>query len=71
MFYEEKLVHGVLYCRSKPNGEWRLVKTPLAAVVNALAAMKDEQRLEAMGFFCPRCGCVQPEGRPCQCWNDE
>ncbi len=25
MFYEEKIVFGITYCRTKPNGKWRMV----------------------------------------------
>ena len=71
MYYEEQVIDGVLMCRSEPAGEWRPATAPYAAAVNALLALTDEQRGEATRFFCSHCGCVQPNGRLCQCWNDE
>lgn len=71
MFYEEKLINGVLHCRSEPDGEWRLVDSVRAAAVSMLLGMGEEQRLDVMRFFCGHCGIVQPDGRACQCWNDE
>lgn len=40
-------------------------------VVRSLEALEDEDRLSVFGLFCTECGCTQPEGRGCQCWNDE
>lgn len=71
MFYEEQVVNGVLCCRLQPNGEWRPATTPHAAAVNALLALTDEQRGDATRWFCSHCGCVQHDGRMCQCWNDD
>jgi hypothetical protein len=45
--------------------------TPVKAAVRAMFNLSDEERLEVMGLFCKHCGCIQPEGRGCQCWNDE
>jgi hypothetical protein len=71
MFYEEQMIDGALWCRSRPGGRWRPVTKPHAAAANALLALTDEQRLEAMRWFCSHCGCEQHNGRICQCWNDE
>ncbi len=71
MYYEEQIINGVLHCRSQPGGDWRPATTPYAAAVNALAGLSDEQRMGAARFFCSHCGCIQHDGRMCQCWNDE
>ena len=68
MYYEEKIINGVLHCRSTPDGEWRPATSAHAVAVNALMALTDEQRMEAFGFFCCHCGTDDPR---CQCWNDE
>lgn len=68
MFYEEKLINGLMRCRSTPNGEWRLAARPQAAIINSLMALTDEQRIEVFRFFCTTCGCDDPQ---CQCWNDD
>ena len=68
MYYEEKVINGVLHCRSTPNGEWMPATSAHATVVNALMALTYEQRMEAFGFFCTHCGRDDPR---CQCWNDE
>lgn len=68
MFYEEKVIDGVLCSRSQPGGDWLPASPPHAAAVNALLALTDEQRLEALGHFCRSCGTDTP---CCQCWNDE
>lgn len=39
--------------------------------VNILTTITNDERLEVMSCFCPRCGCIQPEEYRCQCWNDE
>lgn len=53
-------------------------KEPLAARMTLawqasqpLDAMSDEQRMEIFERYCIHCGRKQPEGRKCQCWNDE
>ena len=71
MHYEEKLINGVLCCRSDPDGGWLAVRSARANAVNALMRMSEKKRLEVMNFFCGHCGIAQPEGQPCQCWNDE
>lgn len=71
MFYEERVIDGRLMCRSDPKGEWRPVRSsPHVAAVEALIALTDEQRMDALSLFCTHCGKVQPTFR-CQCWNDE
>ena len=71
MYYEEQIIDGLLRCRSTPDGEWRIAAMPHATSVNALCQLNDDQRREVFGYFCSHCGCVQPTGRICQCWNDE
>jgi len=68
MYYKEKVINGALHCCSTPNGEWRPATSAHAAVVNALMALTDEQRMDVFGFFCTHCGGNDPR---CQCWNDE
>jgi hypothetical protein len=41
MFYEERMIDGVLMCSSTPNGEWRKATTEHAQAVNALLALTD------------------------------
>lgn len=40
----------------------------IAAVVDTLAILSDEQRLEIFGRYCRACGSKDPR---CQCANDE
>lgn len=44
-------------------------------VIQQMLEWPDEQRVEFLAEigakFCPDCGRIQPEGRRCQCWNDE
>lgn len=68
MFYEEKVIDGKLYGRSTPGGEWVLSTGAHAEAANALLALTNEQRLDAMAQFCKQCG-AQDSG--CQCWNDD
>lgn len=68
MFYEERIMQGILMCRSSPRGEWRYATTPHAIAVNALMQLTDSQRQEAFRHFCTSCGTDDPR---CQCWNDE
>ncbi len=43
--------------------------------LSAVAEMTEEQRVEFIsqfrGYWCIGCGGLQPEGRSCQCDNDE
>lgn len=71
MYYEEKLINGVLHFRSIPGGPWHISEEPYVAATNALALLGPEDRLSAMRFFCEHCGDMQADGRMCQCWNDE
>lgn len=36
MFYEEKLIDGKLYCRTTPDGEWRLKSVDQSALIREL-----------------------------------
>lgn len=72
MYYEEKLIGGILHYRSSPSGEWTRLGASHAAAANALAQLAtDDERLRALRLFCWSCGRIQPDGRGCQCWNDE
>lgn len=71
MFYEEKLVDGVLYCRSSPYDEWEPKRGAYADAVRALCALKDDERVGLTRWFCGHCGILEDPKRPCQCWNDE
>ena len=70
MFYEEKIVDGILYCRTSPNGEWQPATDRRAQLVNELAQMDDERRLSIMGLFCSECGDIKPK-HGCTCMRDE
>lgn len=71
MYYEEKLINGELYSRGTPDGPWEPVDSARAVVILLMVTLSEEQRREVMRFFCGDCGIVQPDGRACQCWNDE
>lgn len=71
MYYKSRIIDGQFQIRSEPRGEWRIVYNPVADVANAMAALSDDERMEVMACFCRSCGCIQPDGRGCQCWNDE
>lgn len=68
MFYEEKIIDGVLCCRSEPNGMWMPATSQHAAAVNAMLNLNDEQRLDVFRYFCKSCG---KNDTQCKCWNDE
>lgn len=70
MFYEEKIVDGILLCRTAPNGQWRRATDRRAQLVNELAQMEDEQRLSILAMFCSSCGDVKPIGG-CNCMRDD
>jgi hypothetical protein len=71
MFVESRIIDGKLQIRNEPNGEWKIVHSPVSDIVNAMVALADDERLEVMRYFCRGCGAVQPEFMSCQCWNDE
>lgn len=56
MYYEEEMIDGILHCRTKPYGEWVPCTRPHAAAVNVLAALTQEQRMQAIRYFCTGCG---------------
>ena len=45
--------------------------TPKSYLVSLLRNLTPEDCQEVMGHFCSSCGDEQPDGRRCQCWNDE
>lgn len=67
MYYEEKIIDGVLMYKTTPNGEWMVATGTRAEAVNSLVKMSEKQRLEVVRHFCPHCGGFSP----CQCWNGE
>ena len=67
MYYEEKIIDGVLMYKTTPSGEWGVVTGPRAYAVNLLVKISEEQRLSVFGYFCPHCGGFSP----CQCRKDE
>lgn len=71
MYYEARIIDGQFQIRSEPRGEWRIVYNPVADIANAMAALSEHDRMEVMALFCRSCGFIQPDGRGCQCWNDE
>ena len=68
MFYEERIINGVLHSRTTPNGEWQPSKSNKASAVNALMLLSDEERIEVFGAFCVHCGDKNPR---CVCMKDE
>ncbi len=68
MFYEEKIIDGVLHCRSDPAGQWMIVLNQKAAAISALTHLTGAERVDVFAFFCLNCGCDDPK---CQCWNDD
>ncbi|MEN9885604.1 MAG: hypothetical protein RL758_182 [Pseudomonadota bacterium] len=71
MANDEMIIDGVLCWRARPGLAWSPVDTPEAKIVNALAALTDEQRCDVGRWFCANCGQMNIDGRMCQCWNDE
>jgi hypothetical protein len=68
MFYEEKIINGVLHYRTSPNGQWQPSKSNKAAAINALMLLSDEERIEVFRGFCVHCGDKNPQ---CVCMKDE
>ena len=54
--------------KTTPNGEWSVKQGEVAAHVNSLFDLTDEQREHIFSYFCTHCGSTD---RRCQCWNDE
>ena len=67
MFYEERIIDGVLLCRSAPFDPWRRAITQHADAVNELLKLTQEQRKVVFSKFCTHCGDVDPK---CWCWDD-
>lgn len=44
MYYEEKLIDGVLHCRGTPDGEW----TPFTLAMYERRRVQDAKRLERL-----------------------
>jgi hypothetical protein len=70
MYYDERIIDGVLHFRTIPNGPWQLKFGPLANAVNAMSKLTDEERMDVMRFFCRECG-VTLCGGSCVCCRDE
>lgn len=70
MYYEERMINGLLHIRTTPNGEWRLPVQGKAKIVNDLLQLSDEQRKEVFEHFCTHCGDINPPGG-CVCMKDE
>jgi len=70
MFYEEKLIDGVLYCRTDPKGGWRQLRNRRSYIVCSLSAMSPEQRLEVFQYFCMYCGEILSKNERCDCMRD-
>ncbi len=68
MYYEEKIINGLLHSRSSPNGKWIEVNNNYGKAVNALFVLTDDERFETLQFFCRHCGNRNPQ---CNCWNDQ
>lgn len=68
MFYEEKIIGGRLMCRTSPTGDWHPSTKSYTTAVKVLLLLSEEDRVNAMSFFCHHCGTDDPS---CQCWNDD
>ena len=68
MFYEEKIINGVLCYRTSPDAVFLPSKSHYADAVNALLKLTDEERFNAIHYFCVHCGTKDTN---CQCWNDD
>jgi hypothetical protein len=58
-----------------PSVAVRVTYLSSAAVGRGLSVMmrdlSPEQRLQLFVGYCRECGGESPDGKPCQCWNDE
>jgi hypothetical protein len=84
MYYEEKIIGGVLMWRGAPDGAWLEVSSEemtsrITTLNNSnqrqrdgikamLDALTDDERSDLFNEYCSSCGSKDPE---CQCWNDE
>jgi hypothetical protein len=68
MYYEEKIINGILHYRGTPRGEFLVKEGSVANAVNLLTALSEEQRNKIFGYFCKHSGSDNPR---CSCWNDE
>jgi hypothetical protein len=70
MYYETKLINGVLCCRTTPEGEWQRMTypTPFQVAEAALAECDEEDRHKLFSAYCTSCGSGDPR---CHCSNDE
>ncbi len=60
---------GVVKQRMERATNVRIQRT--VRVRDAMLSLTEPERLEVIHMFCSGCGAVQPEGRGCQCLNDE
>ena len=70
MYYEEKLINGVLHYRTHPKDDWcAYVKpSPERVAAAALALCTLAERMRIFSEYCMHCGIRDPQ---CQCSNDE
>ena len=70
MYYEEKLIDGVLHYRTTPAGVWQVGVNPAPArsAAAALALCTLSERMRIFSEYCMHCGIRDPR---CQCSNDE
>lgn len=69
MWYEEKIIDGMLCCRRAPDGEWEPKKDGMrSTIVNDLCLMSSQERQAVMWWFCRGCGNIR-DGT-CHCEND-
>lgn len=71
MFYQEKLVDGVVWSREYSDEDWK--EKPVSSQSIAILALHmagPEERLAAMQWFCRGCG-TEIGDKQCHCQNDE
>lgn len=70
MFYETKLINGVLHYRSTPDGEWAPCSNPSphAVAMAALDLCSSEERKDIFAGYCTCCGNVDDA---CKCLEGE
>lgn len=70
MFYEEKIINGVLHSRSDPKSQFTPVVSAYARIANsAISLISDMERKKLLALICHSCGRVRTDYR-CHCGAD-